>query len=68
VSMHPAVALLLARIESRPWDYTDPIKWTWALSHVLNIATPNEAKLIRAKLRELAGDAVHAHLMREIMT
>ena len=67
MSMHPAVELLLKRIDSRPAEYDHPGKWTWALSHVLNIATPNEAKLIRAKLRELAGDEVHAVLMREIL-
>lgn len=64
---HPAVELLLSRMNSRPKDFDDPVKWTWAMDHVLNIATPNEAKLIRAKLRELAGDAVHAALMRELM-
>jgi len=64
---HPAVALLLSRMNSRPKDFDDPVKWTWAMAHVLTIATAEESALIRAKLRELAGDAVHATLMRELL-
>lgn len=67
MSMHPAVELLLKRMDSRPEKFDHPGKWTWGLTHVLNIATVEEAELIRAKLRELAGDAVHAVLMREIL-
>jgi hypothetical protein len=37
------------------------------MAHVLNIATAEEAALIRAKLRTVAGNAVHATLMREIL-
>jgi hypothetical protein len=67
MNMHPAVELLLKCIESNPKRYDDPIKWTWAMAHVLNIATAEEAALIRAKLRTVAGNAVHATLMREIL-
>jgi len=67
VSMHPAVELLLKRMDSRPTEYDHPGKWTWGLTHVLNIATIEEAELIRAKLRKLAGDEVHAVLMRELL-
>lgn len=67
MSMHPAVELLLKRMDSRPADYDHPGKWTWALSHVLNIATIEEGALIRAKLRKLAGDEVHAVLMQELL-
>jgi hypothetical protein len=37
------------------------------MDHVLTIAAHNEAELIRAKLRELSGDAVHAKLMQELL-
>ena len=67
MSMHPAVELLLKRMDSRPTEYDHPGKWTWGLTHVLNIATIEEGVLIRAKLRELAGDEVHAVLMRELL-
>ena len=65
--MHPAVELLLKRIDSRPEEFDHPTKWTWGLRHVLDIATAEEAELIRAKLRELSGDAVHANLMQELL-
>ena len=67
VVLHPAVELLLARMESSPEKYDEPTKWTWSVIHVLTIATPHEAKLVRTKLRELGGDAVHAHVMREVL-
>ena len=65
--MHPAVELLLKRMDSRPTEFDHPTKWTWAMDHVLTIAAHNEAELIRAKLRELSGDAVHAKLMQELL-
>jgi len=67
MSTHPAVELLLKRMDSRPEEFDHPGKWTWALMHVLNIATTEEGELIRTKLRELAGDAVHAKLMQELL-
>ena len=67
MSMHPAVELLLKRMDSSPAEFDHPGKWTWGLAHVLNIATVEEAELIRAKLRELAGDAVHAYVMEETL-
>jgi len=67
VSMHPAVELLLKRMDSHPEKFNHPIKWTWSVLNVLNIATVEEAELIRAKLRELAGDAVHAYVMEETL-
>ena len=66
VELHPAVELLLKRMDSRPDLYTAPVNWTWSLSHVLMIATPHEAKLIRAKFRELAGDAVLTIMLEEV--
>ena len=67
MSIHPAVELLLKRMDSRPTEFDHPTKWTWAMDHVLNIATIEEGALIRAKLRELSGDAVHANLMQELL-
>lgn len=67
MNMHPAVELLLKCIESNPKRYDDPVKWTWDVLHVLNIATPEEGALIRAKLRTVAGNAVHATVMRGLL-
>jgi hypothetical protein len=67
MSMHPAVKLLLKRIESHPERFNHPRKWTWALNHVMMIATTEEGALIRAKLREVAGSAVHTYVMGETL-
>ncbi len=66
VELHPAVALLLNRMDSRPDLYTSPLNWMWSITHVLMIATPHEAKLIRAKLRELSGHAVMDIMLEEV--
>ena len=66
VELHPAVELLLKRMDSRPDLFSAPLNWTWSLSHTLMIATPHEAKLIRAKLRELAGNSVMELMLEEV--
>ena len=65
--LHPAVDLLLARMVSHPEQFDAINKWTWGIMHVLNISTDAEAALIRANLRELGGQDVHAYMMKGVL-
>ena len=66
--MHPAIKLILARMESNPEEFVVNLIGRWGkVLHVLEIASCREDwKEVQTKLNEIRMEAAHTELMQEL--
>ena len=64
--VHPAIELLLARMESNPEEFHD--KWGELISNYRKNFTEKEKELFFIKERELNMECLHQEIMREILS
>jgi hypothetical protein len=63
--MHPAVQLLLARMDSHPDEFVGRglHRWESVYSDINHVASPHEKKAMKAKLREIKMGRIHKEIM-----
>lgn len=66
--MHPAVELLLARIDSNPEEFVEGMSGRWGSILIrLSEAAPEEDwDRIQVRLRDIRLDEIHRQIMREL--
>lgn len=64
--VHPAIELLLARMESNPEEFHD--KWEKVSIYYHENFTEKEKELLFAKKRELNMERLHQEIMRQILS
>lgn len=66
--MHPAIELLLARMESNPEEFVNTINGRWGkiLTKVSEAAPEQDWELIKAKLKTVRLDVLHKQIMQEL--
>jgi hypothetical protein len=64
--VHPAIELLLARMESNPEEFHE--KWEGVISNYRKNFTEKEKELFFIKERELNMEYLHQKIMREILS
>lgn len=68
--MHPAIELLLARLESNPEEFIDthPLEYRWGqiLELVKQSADEEELKVLTTKLKSVKMDLLHKAIMQEL--
>lgn len=65
--VHPGVALLLARMDSHPEEFTNDTRWANHYQHQKSHWNGTEKKLFNAKMREIRMQAMHERLMKELL-
>lgn len=65
--MHPALELMLARMESNPEEFMNTKdRWGDIMRDLSNFATEEERRMLFEKHRAIRLDAVHKQIMREL--
>lgn len=65
--IHPAVELLLARMDSHPEEFEGDGKWGNRYQPFKSYWTTTEKRLVHAKLREIRMNVMHKQVMKELM-
>ena len=66
-AIHPAVALLIARMNSNPEEFSDDIPWARCYQQFKNYWSAAEKNLCSAKMREIRMQVMHEALMEELL-
>jgi len=66
-SVHPAVELLLARMDHHPREFRDDIKWGNKYQPYKSHWNSTEKQLVAAKLREIRMDAMREVIAKELL-
>lgn len=66
--VHPAIELLLARMESNPEEFINGHKWGELISNYRKNFTEKEKELFFIKERELSMECFHQEIMRQILS
>lgn len=66
--VHPAIELLLARMESNPEEFVGGHRWDEIISNYRKNFTEKEKELFFIKERELNMEYLHQEIMREILS
>jgi len=65
---HPAVQLMLARMETHPEEFRPRgFRWETLVATMLAAASPEEAMALTRKLNRFRMDALHEQLMAELL-
>lgn len=64
--IHPAVALLLARMDSHPQEFIDDRRWAHKYQAFKTHWNFTEKKLFSQKMRDIRLQAMHEELMKEL--
>ena len=66
--LHPAVQLMLARMETHPEEFRPRgFRWETLVATMLAAASPEEAMALTRKLNRFRMDALHEQLMAELL-
>lgn len=65
--VHPAVALLLARMDSHPQEFLGDAPWGAKYQQFKSLWNGTEKKLFADKLRSIRMGQMHEVLMRELL-
>jgi hypothetical protein len=65
--IHPAVELLLARMESHPKEFADDVRWASRYQPFKAHWNGAEKRLFTAKLREIRMQVMHEKIMQELL-
>jgi hypothetical protein len=66
-NFHPAVKLLLARMESNPEEFVGGYRWTTMLNTVREHEGKEEKEAINRVFKALQLDAAHEKIMKELL-
>ncbi len=67
-SFHPAVQLMLARMDTHPEEFRPRgYRWEEALGSMLEAASPEERLALETKLNRFRMDALHEQIMSELL-
>ena len=68
--LHPAVKLLLARMDSHPEEFAGRGNYRWEsiYSDINHVASQSEKQAMKAKLREIKMGAIHKRMMEQLLT
>ncbi len=66
-NFHPAVKLLLARMESNPEEFVGGYRWSTVLNTVREHARKEEKDTINSAYKLLQLDAAHDKIMKELL-
>ena len=66
--IHPAMQLLLARMDSHPEEFEDDIRWGHKYQMFKSHWNLTEKRLFNAKLRVIRMNAMHVKIMKELLT
>jgi hypothetical protein len=64
--MHPAIELMLARMESNPEEFVDNGRWTDIMRELTTFVGEEERKLLFEKQRAIRLDLIHKEIMQEL--
>ena len=65
---HPAVQLMLARMETHPEEFRPRgFRWETLVATMLSAASPEEGMALTSKLNRFRMDALHEQLMAELL-
>jgi len=65
--MHPAIELILARMESNPEEFMSTRdRWGDIITELNKYTTEEERRLVFEKMRSIRLDAVHKQIMQEL--
>lgn len=64
---HPAIQLLLKRMESHPHEFSPTGKWRQIVQEILQWGDKEERAKVRNALRTLHLDRVHRQMMKELL-
>lgn len=66
--MHPAIELLISRIESNPEEFAEKGygRWSDIISDLESVAPKDEWNVLVGKLTAVHMDAIHKHIMQEL--
>lgn len=69
--VHPAVELILARMESHPEEFTstgyNAHSWKGFIDNLRQFATPKEKRLLKAAERKIGMDDAHKKIMKKLL-
>lgn len=65
--LHPAVELLLARMQSHPDEFVNDTRWASKYQPYKTHWNAAEKGLFNAKLREIRMHSMHESLMKELL-
>lgn len=65
--VHPAVELLLARMDSHPHEFLGDAPWGHKYQQFKNLWNNTEKKLFATKLRAIRMGQMHEVLMKELL-
>ena len=65
--IHPAVALLLARMDSHPQEFLGDTLWGPKYQHFKSLWNSTEKKLFTSKIREIRMGRMHEVLMEALL-
>jgi hypothetical protein len=67
-SFHPAVQLMLARMDTHPEEFRPRgYRWEEALGSMLEAASPEERLALNTQLNRFSMDALHEQIMSELL-
>jgi hypothetical protein len=66
--VHPAIELLLARMESNPEEFIGGGGWEKVINHYRRNFTEKEKELFFIKERELSMECFHQEIMRKMLS
>jgi hypothetical protein len=64
--MHPALELMLARMESNPEEFVDNGRWVDIMRELTNFVSEEERKLLFEKQKAIRLDLIHKKIMQEL--
>lgn len=66
--MHPAIELLLARMESNPEEFAERGYGRWAtiITELAQAVPPGQWKVVANKLSNIRMDKIHKQIMQEL--
>lgn len=68
VDLHPAVQLMLARMDTHPEEFRPRgFRWEPLVATMLSAASPEETLALTTKLNRFRMDALHEQLMAELL-
>lgn len=67
-NIHPAVQLMLARMDTHPEEFRPRgFRWEALVATMLCVSSPEEAMALSTKLNRFRMDALHEQLMAELL-
>lgn len=68
--LHPAVQLLLKRMDSHPEEFAarGMYRWESIYSDINQVASQSEKQAMKAKLRAIKMEAIHKRMMEQLLT